>query len=425
MSLLTAERLRPTRPTVSSLAVLVRASAARAIPLVGNLAFAAVLARRGGAAALGLAGTAQLLVRVVGEARAGGWPTALVAESTLLTRAETLRLGRARLLAPLARPGLVLAAVAMAVGAAALATGVGGVDPAAVVLVASSVISIEAYRAVRVVSGAAVATGRPEIAAGADLGLGSAVAALLLLVTPWGVGSALDAAATAMALFGAAMVVAAVGLAGAVGLGRRALGASPTVEVRRTTARSRRLISVNAMLAPATTVVVPLAVAARSGSADAGAFVGAIRLGVAGPVVLSVLAPLFLRRLADEDRAKRHRALIEAQFVGLALFVPYAVICLAFPGVVMGLLGPELADRTTLLRLVVLGQAINVATGPTDQVLNVSGRPRIDTLTQVAALVVVAVLVVTLPASAEAAATALLIGLAVRNLAATWFVWRR
>lgn len=432
MSTLTAERLRPLRPTATHLGVIVRAGLARALPLAGNLAFAAVLARRGGASALGIAGTAQLMIRVVGEARAGGWPTALVAESTLLNRSETLTLARTRV-GWTWRSAFVALAAALVLGLAG-AIGPAGLDPQAVLLIATSLVAVEAYRVLRIVSGVAVATGRPEIAAGADLGLGSAVAAAAMLAVPWGFGgSALEAAATASVLFAGSLVAVCVVLAVAVelhgGIGPRARSARliPIVPivVRRSTAPSRRLIALNAMLAPATTMLVPLAVAWRSGSADAGAFVGALRLGVAGPVVLSILAPIFLRRLADEDRCRRHRALLEAQVVGLAIFLPYAALCLVAPGTVMGILGPEVAEQGMLLRLVILGQAINVATGPTDQVLNVSGRPRVDTLTQLAALVVVAAGVVFLPASAEAGAVALLVGLAVRNLTATWFVWRR
>jgi hypothetical protein len=408
---------RAARHSVAQLGSVVRAGLARAVPLAGNVAFAAVLARRGGAAALGLAGTAQLVVRVAGEARAGGWPTALVAESTSLSRAQTLGLARSRLRFTPRYLG-VAAVLALAAGAVLAA----GVDAGAVALVVATGVAIEAYRVIRVVSGAAVATGRPEIAASADLGLGSAVAAVALLAVPLGAADTVSAAAWAAGLFALALGAVAVGLAVTVGL--PAVG-SESLVTRRSTASGRRFIAVNAMLGPATTMLVPFVVAWRGGAEAAGALVGAMRLGIAGPVVLSILAPVFLRRLADLDRRRRLRALLEAQVMGLLILAPYAALCLALPATLMGLLGAELAQHGTLLRLVIAGQLINVATGPTDQVLNISGGHRVDTASQLVSLVGVGVALLILPGTATAAAAALLGGLAVRNAAAAYWVWCR
>jgi hypothetical protein len=386
---------RAARHSVAQLGSVVRAGLARAVPLAGNVAFAAVLARRGGAAALGLAGTAQLVVRVAGEARAGGWPTALVAESTSLSRAQTLGLARSRLRFTPRYLG-VAAVLALAAGAVLAA----GVDAGAVALVVATGVAIEAYRVIRVVSGAAVA----------------------LLAVPLGAADTVSAAAWAAGLFALALGAVAVGLAVTVGL--PAVG-SESLVTRRSTASGRRFIAVNAMLGPATTMLVPFVVAWRGGAEAAGALVGAMRLGIAGPVVLSILAPVFLRRLADLDRRRRLRALLEAQVMGLLILAPYAALCLALPATLMGLLGAELAQHGTLLRLVIAGQLINVATGPTDQVLNISGGHRVDTASQLVSLVGVGVALLILPGTATAAAAALLGGLAVRNAAAAYWVWCR
>ncbi len=395
------------------------AIAGRALPIIGNLAFTIMVARQYGAAALGIAGTVQLVVRVSGEAWARGWPTAIVAESISLRSADTWALGHQRL----TRLAVSLRSRLVPAGAIVVGAGVAGglISPAHAVIACSVALGTLAFAAVRINAGLAVALSRPAVSAAADLGLGSALASVgLILAPPFDTAAA--AAAWASALFAAGLVVGAVFQARLL---RHPGEVRPPPVVRNTTARDRLYIATNAVLTPAVTLLAPLTLNWRAAAADAGAFVGVFRLGVAGPVVLSIISPIYLKRLAARQRRSRLLSLLEAQGVGLAMFLPYALLCLIAPEIVLSLLGGELSGETHLLRLIIIGQALNVATGPTAQTLNVAGRARHDTASQVLALVVAAVAIGLQPPTAEAAAIAIIISQAVRNASALWATWRR
>ena len=98
----------------------------------------------------------------------------------------------------------------------------------------------------------------------------------------------------------------------------------------------------------------------------------------------------------------------------MVISAPLFVIALGFPEWALGLFGPEFVPAAPALRILALGQLVNVVSGPLGTVLLMTGNERASMILSVVSLVVLAVLSLTLiPAYGligAALTTALIIG---------------
>jgi O-antigen/teichoic acid export membrane protein len=112
--------------------------------------------------------------------------------------------------------------------------------------------------------------------------------------------------------------------------------------------------------------------------------------------------------------------------VMMVISAPLFVIALGFPEWALGLFGPEFVPAAPALRILALGQLVNVVSGPLGTVLLMTGNERASMILSVVSLVVLAVLSLTLiPAYGligAALTTALIIG---SRTIVSWFLVRR
>jgi len=110
----------------------------------------------------------------------------------------------------------------------------------------------------------------------------------------------------------------------------------------------------------------------------------------------------------------------------LALGIPASVLFMVFPTFLLSLFGPEFAAAQTTLQILVLGQLVNLATGPVGMILIMTGRERVSLANSAASALVVLVLSFMLLPNygVDGAAAALAIGLGLRNIIAAYLVWR-
>lgn len=395
-----------------------RSGLLRGVLVLGNVAFAVVVARRWGVAALGIAGTAQLFVRVGSELLSRGWPTIVIADSPGKQPGQTVALGGAALrltvLAAISRPALIASAVLVT------SSVIGILDKEHLLLAAAWAALLVAFGALRVVGGTATGIGRIDMATISDMGLPAGLSTIVLLVIPVWPQSAEGRGALIIGVLATSMF-----LTVAVLWRRMARAVEPAAATPSgTSVRERWLTAANAALVPLATVLGPAYLSLRGDAREAGAFVGVLRLTVAGPVILSVLAPIFARRLADPERRVRRRALLESQLVAVVVFTPFAGAVVLLQSELLEALGEDFVDRGDLLLIVLAGQAVNVATGASSQLLNLARSAGRDTQSQILGVVSAVILLLLSDASAEAAAYALLASQVVRNGYSTWYAYR-
>lgn len=91
-----------------------------------------------------------------------------------------------------------------------------------------------------------------------------------------------------------------------------------------------------------------------------------------------------------------YRILRQSVIVMMAISAPLFVLTLGFPAFVLGLFGPEFVAGATALRILALGQLVNVLSGPLGGVLLMTGQERWSARVSAASLVLLAILGVTL-----------------------------
>jgi len=110
----------------------------------------------------------------------------------------------------------------------------------------------------------------------------------------------------------------------------------------------------------------------------------------------------------------------------MVISAPLFVVALGFPEWALGLFGPEFVPAAPALRILALGQLVNVVSGPLGTVLLMTGEERASMILSVFSLIVLGVLSVTLiPAYGligAALTTALIIG---SRTIVSWFLVRR
>ena len=116
----------------------------------------------------------------------------------------------------------------------------------------------------------------------------------------------------------------------------------------------------------------------------------------------------------------------QSVLVMMAGSLPLMVIALAFPGWVLGLFGPEFVVASTTLRILALGQLVNIVTGSVGATLMMTGRETTSLVTSLAGLAALTVtgLLLIPRFGIEGAAIATAVGVSVRNSALTVIVFR-
>lgn len=106
-------------------------------------------------------------------------------------------------------------------------------------------------------------------------------------------------------------------------------------------------------------------------------------------------------------------------------FPAVAFLCAA-PEPVLSIFGPDFVAASAALRILALGQLVNLATGSVGTILIMTGHQRISLLNSVAGAVMVVILgLILIPRyGATGAAAAASITMAIRNISATYLVWR-
>ena len=168
-----------------------------------------------------------------------------------------------------------------------------------------------------------------------------------------------------------------------------------------------------------------------SSTADVGVYNVALRLSLALGLLLmavnSVAAPGFAARVRLGDPAGLQRLARRATVMALVAGGPVALLLLVFPAAVMGLFGADFAlAGPTVLQVLVLGQCINLLTGPVAYLLTMSGNEaELQHCMTVAVLAGGLCLLLLQREGALGAAIATTVAMVLQNLGAAWCVWRR
>jgi O-antigen/teichoic acid export membrane protein len=162
-----------------------------------------------------------------------------------------------------------------------------------------------------------------------------------------------------------------------------------------------------------------------------GLYGAALRLSLLTTFVLravnSVAAPRFSALYARRELVPLGRLTRRTAAITTALAVPLLTLFLLFPGSVLALFGPEFPEAALALRLLAVGQFINVATGPVGNLLMMSGHEQtFRKVSVVAAGLNVALNLLLIPRYGIAgAATATAAGVAAVNLGCLVMVYRK
>lgn len=123
-------------------------------------------------------------------------------------------------------------------------------------------------------------------------------------------------------------------------------------------------------------------IGAYEGPAEVGAFRVAVQIITIIAMLLTtvetIVSPGYAGdfRTGDHKRARqRHRRATALQVVGAA---PAVLVCLVFPRELLSLFGPEFLQAETALRVLALGQIVNILTGPIGGMMVMSGRERMS-----------------------------------------------
>jgi O-antigen/teichoic acid export membrane protein len=162
---------------------------------------------------------------------------------------------------------------------------------------------------------------------------------------------------------------------------------------------------------------------------DLGLFKSAERMAMLIGFVLMIVNSVFPPRFAEVyGRGDLERLKVLARmsaFVAFCFSFPLVMFILIFPEWILGLFGPGFSSAAGLLRLLAIGQAINVVTGSVSFLLNMTGHERVSRNIAVTCNAVGLVLIVLLVPlfGVWGAATALFLVLVCQNLIALYVVW--
>jgi O-antigen/teichoic acid export membrane protein len=122
--------------------------------------------------------------------------------------------------------------------------------------------------------------------------------------------------------------------------------------------------------------------------ADVAVYTICQRLLSPAQTVSTATGQMFAPRIAADDARGDRRTLDlmlkRVTYWNVSLAIPIFAILLLLPGPLLRIFGPAYAHGATALQILALGQLVNAATGPLGQVINMSGRPYLTLLNNLA-----------------------------------------
>jgi O-antigen/teichoic acid export membrane protein len=190
------------------------------------------------------------------------------------------------------------------------------------------------------------------------------------------------------------------------------------------------LLALNVVMA-ANAQVGTIMLAAVSGGRDAAVFNVAFRVTIFISFILLAssypLGPIVARLHAAGERLEIERVVVRAARLVLLVSIPIALVLVVFAPTVLGLFGHDFSHGATTVRILAIGDVVNVLTGYGGLVLVMSGREsdlaRSIALGAVLNLGLAAALIPPLGVSGAGIAAAA--SLAVSNVVMTWYAWRK
>lgn len=164
--------------------------------------------------------------------------------------------------------------------------------------------------------------------------------------------------------------------------------------------------------------------AAFSGAATAGIYRVAAQICMLFTIVNTSFAVMAGPRLATAaatgDRARLSSSIRLASLLGTGLCLPLFLAAMIFPETLLGFFGPEFVGAAAALRILAIGELINVAFGPVGEALTMMHRERVVFVIELfATAALIAIVALALPAYGMIAlAAGMAISAVIRNAAA-------
>lgn len=163
---------------------------------------------------------------------------------------------------------------------------------------------------------------------------------------------------------------------------------------------------------------------------DLGLFKSAERVALMISFILMVINAVFPPRFARLYHQGKHdqlkRLARQSAMVATILALPLAMVCFVFPQWVLGWFGDEFRQAANLLRVIAIGQLINVITGAVGFLLTMTGHEKaMRNISLVCSTLGTASFFVLIPPlGALGAACSLMLVLVLQNVVAAIFVWK-
>jgi O-antigen/teichoic acid export membrane protein len=170
---------------------------------------------------------------------------------------------------------------------------------------------------------------------------------------------------------------------------------------------------------------------ALAGPRDAGIYNVAVRIAGFLPFLLLVTVPALMPTVAElharGEREELQRLLTKAARTVFFVSVPVAVAVIVLAGPVLGLFGNDFGAGTTTLRILCIGQVVNLATGFAGTTLIMTGAAgQLTKALAFGAVVNLGLSAVLIPEfHAEGAAIASTASVVLINIQTAWVLWRR
>ena len=206
--------------------------------------------------------------------------------------------------------------------------------------------------------------------------------------------------------------------------------AAPRYEMASWRRSGLSLVLLNVVMA-ANAQVGTILLGAMSTAADAGIFNVATRTTMFISFVMLAatypLMPLVARLHASGDLEPVQRIVVRAARGVLLFAAPTGLVLVAFAPTILGMFGAEFADGATAMRILAIGEVVNVLTGFGGLVLVMTGHEgHLARSVGVGAALNIALSAALIPLiGLEGAAIGAATGMVCSNLLMTWFAWRR
>lgn len=166
-------------------------------------------------------------------------------------------------------------------------------------------------------------------------------------------------------------------------------------------------------------------------SKDLGLFTSSQQIGRLINFILIVINAVFPARFSSLYYEEKFNALQklakQSSLISIVLSLPIIIVCLLFPEWVLSMFGKGFHEAVPILRIIAIGQFINISTGSVGYLLNMTKNEKLNRNIALVNAVVGIILYVVLSKylGALGAAIALSVVLIVQNLAALYYVWRK